>query len=122
MIDDAERARRAVLLSHALWDVRRKLFDDAQRQIDPENLDWLTREQFQETLEENRRVLRRFEELSLQAAYDSKDESVTCSTEEQAAVRQLASGILTGEMSSEDALDEIWSDGFPRDDDAVDVD
>ena len=114
MIDDAERGRRAVLLSHAMWDVRWELFDAAERQIDPENMDWFTRETFQETLEENRRVFRAFEELSLQATHDSEHESAKCSPEERAAVHQLASGILTGELSSEDVLDEIWSDDFPR--------
>ena len=113
MIDEQEKVRRVLLLSHALWDVRQELVDDAERQIDPENLDWFARERFDAALEENRRAFRALEEFRLRSAYDSESVSVSCTQVEQSSVRHLASGILTGELSGEDAMDQLWSDGFP---------
>ena len=120
MIDGREKVRRVLLLSHALWDVRAELVENLERKIDPENLDWFARERFDAALEENRRAFRALEEFRLRSAYDSEAVSVSCTPVEQSSVRHLASAILTGELSSEDAVDQIWSDDFLREDDAVD--
>jgi len=114
MITAAERARRAIMFSYALWEVRVELVERAERAVDREELSWFERERFDEAMDEHHAVLRRLEEFALQEAYDSKPVSVRCAPAERLETRCLALELFEGELSFENVADRLFDEGFPN--------